>query len=528
MSNSSSRFSVKDSAALGTDAGPQTAQDLADAALAVHAPPLSALRPTTTTFGASSVFGREDLALSPSLNAPSSLSLQARAPMPVTAPVDLSGPAFATASAALKGGELSIFDTQLAALYYEHAAGATTAAAMAPFINSVQQFDSALQTVTVNGKPVQFVTIDVTAKDGDGAGLLAQLKDAGLANGASFGNMASGQIAVDKLGALLHVDNLGHAAESGVMFNVGTVTTQADHAMLVDDAREIQGGFLIDGAYQTVGLLSDSFNYLGGMATDVANDDLPGTTPYWGGYPTPTTTVLVDSGSTDEGRGMGQIVHDLAPGANIAFSTANGGQAAFAQHILDLAAAGATIISDDVTYFAETDYQNGPIAQAVEQVVAQGIPFFTSAGNDASKGLEIDGLSHSGHLGSFAEDLYNLTGTATPWLWGVHIPAYTSVTIVLNWSQPNAGTGPGAGGATSISTCTFITARELRFSRRTPRPMSVPIPWPSFNTTTARQARWTPISRLAISPVRQAAPIPARSRSWCSTTAREPRSTCRR
>ena len=46
---------------------------------------------------------------------------------------------------------------------------------------------------------------------------------------------------------------------------------------------------------------------------------------------------------------MAQIVHDLAPGATIEFATAFEGEAAFASTIRGLAAAGATVIVDDVS-----------------------------------------------------------------------------------------------------------------------------------------------------------------------------------
>ena len=43
-----------------------------------------------------------------------------------------------------------------------------------------------------------------------------------------------------------------------------------------------------------------------------------------------------DTPLTDEGRAMLEIVHDLAPGAALAFHTAEGGQANFARGILAL------------------------------------------------------------------------------------------------------------------------------------------------------------------------------------------------
>src|SRR4029077_5761324 len=77
-----------------------------------------------------------------------------------------------------------------------------------------------------------------------------------------------------------------------------------------------------------------------------------------------------------------QIVHDLAPGASIDFATAEGGEEEFANEIKALAAAGASVIVDDIAYFEEPFFQNGPVAVAVEEVVAHGVTYLTAAGND--------------------------------------------------------------------------------------------------------------------------------------------------
>ena len=72
-----------------------------------------------------------------------------------------------------------------------------------------------------------------------------------------------------------------------------------------------------------------------------------------------------------------EIIHDVAPGASQAFHTAFEGQASFAQGIIDLADAGAKVINDDVIYFAEPLYQDGIVAQAVDQVKARGVAYFS-------------------------------------------------------------------------------------------------------------------------------------------------------
>jgi MYXO-CTERM domain-containing protein len=55
-----------------------------------------------------------------------------------------------------------------------------------------------------------------------------------------------------------------------------------------------------------------------------------------------------------------------------------------AKNILDLRAAGANVILDDVQYLSEPAFQDGAIAQAVNMVTASGALYFASAGNNGN------------------------------------------------------------------------------------------------------------------------------------------------
>ncbi|MDA1183288.1 MAG: S8 family serine peptidase [Acidobacteria bacterium] len=167
-------------------------------------------------------------------------------------------------------------------------------------------------------------------------------------------------------------------SDPGPITNAGP-TSEGDVAHQADLARSMHS---VDGSGVTVGVLSDSVDALAAMQ---ASGDLPGTCPQVSG---PCVTVLAgQSGNpgTSEGTAMMEIVHDLAPGADIFFATAFAGQASFASNIQALQAAGADVIVDDVSYYATPVFQDGIIAQAVDTVAALGVPYFSSAGNSGNK-----------------------------------------------------------------------------------------------------------------------------------------------
>ena len=147
-------------------------------------------------------------------------------------------------------------------------------------------------------------------------------------------------------------------------------TTEGDVAHGTDVVRADLG---VDGSGVQVGAMSDSVDAL---ATVQGSGDLP-----------PVVTVLPGQDGipgTSEGTALLEIIFDMAPGADLFFATGKGGQAQMAQNILDLAAAGCDVIVDDVLYFSEPVFQDGVIAQAVDQVASQGVLFFSAAGNSGN------------------------------------------------------------------------------------------------------------------------------------------------
>ncbi len=275
------------------------------------------------------------------------------------------------------------------------------------------------------------VVIDAIAK-GDPEALKEELVGLGLKHAAVFGQVVSGLLPIEAIERLPECRYLNVARPALAATNVGLVTSQGDVAQRSDVARS---GFGVDGSGVTVGVLSDSFDCLGGAAADAASGDLP---------PLAAIDVLDDAAcpASDEGRAMMQIVRDVAPGASLSFHTAFLGVANFAQGILDLAAAGADIITDDIIYFAEPMFQDGPIAQAVDAVRAAGVAYFSSAGNDARqsyenpfRGVVADGFEFHDFDPGAGVDL----------LQRVFIPAGGSLLISFQWDSPAASAGgPGS------------------------------------------------------------------------------------
>ncbi len=150
-------------------------------------------------------------------------------------------------------------------------------------------------------------------------------------------------------------------------------------------AAEARSFFGVTGSGVKVGVISDGVDSLAALQ---ASGDLP-----------PTVEVLPgQAGSGNEGAAMLEIVHDLAPGAALAFATADPDEATFAANILGLAAAGCNIIVDDIIYLDESPFEDGPVAQAVNAVTAAGVLYFSSAGNEGNK----DDLTAGTWEGDFA------------------------------------------------------------------------------------------------------------------------------
>ena len=188
--------------------------------------------------------------------------------------------------------------------------------------------------------------------------------------------------------------------------SVGLVTSQGINQHRVNRINTIYNpasALNVDGTGMSIGVMSDSYNSQpseeGGSTTaqaDVATGDLPGAGNTINSQP---VVVLQDfnptPGATNEGRGMCQIVADMAPKARIAFATADVGEVGFANNIRALGGLpGFTypdatqqgfkgdVVCDDVSYLDEPMFQDGIVAQGVIDVVNAGVTYCSSAANN--------------------------------------------------------------------------------------------------------------------------------------------------
>ncbi len=168
----------------------------------------------------------------------------------------------------------------------------------------------------------------------------------------------------------------------------GVAYTQGDVGQKSDLARN---GFKVDGEGIKVGVLSNSYNTLLGNPahTDIVNGDLPGIgNPDGDTIPVDVVQDYPYGSRTDEGRAMLQIVHDVAPKAELAFRTGFISAGNMAVGIKELQQAGCNVEVDDITYLTEPYFSDGLIAQAIDSVNALGVSYFTSAGNYGDKSYE--------------------------------------------------------------------------------------------------------------------------------------------
>ena len=231
----------------------------------------------------------------------------------------------------------------------------------------------------------------------------------------------------------------------------GKATAEGDVQSGTADARKRYG---MDGYGQKIGIISDSFdtgqNSITSAKQDIKSGDLPGRKNPCG-Y-TAKVQVLSEGAPTDidEGRGMAQLVHDMAPAARLAFASRGASEDDMAGAVRALANAGSTVITDDITFFSEPFFQEGPIANAVTEVTQRGIPYFSSAANSnvivggrSVGSYEAPSFRPAGacltSFGLSGQCMDFNPGAPNDVIYGLALAPGTSFNLIMQWAEPRFG-----------------------------------------------------------------------------------------
>jgi hypothetical protein len=157
----------------------------------------------------------------------------------------------------------------------------------------------------------------------------------------------------------------------------GSVNTQGDAVHRTSNVRSTYGE---NGTGVKVGIISDGVD---SRASAQATGDLP--------QDGLGLTVLSNTYGGDEGTAMLEIVHDMAPGAELFFHDLGGNTLAFNSAIDDLVTAGSDIICDDIGWLLEPFYEDGVIASHIDAVInSNDIIYVSSAGNSGDSHYQGD------------------------------------------------------------------------------------------------------------------------------------------
>lgn len=234
--------------------------------------------------------------------------------------------------------------------------------------------------------------------------------------------------------------------------NAGSVMTQGDPVVRADQARALRG---VTGSGVKVGVLSGGIT---GLTASVASGDLPASgitmpaAPLTGGgisldSPLPggaTFTVTpvdrLDLASNAEGTAMLEIIHDMAPDAQLFFAP---GDTTLANQraIRWLKSQGVRVIADDVAFLNTGPYDGtSAVSQEASNAVADGVSYFVAVGNYAQqhyRGRFTDTDGDTFHEFDVSLGLPRVDNAGETL--NVTVKPGSTVVILLQWDDPFGG-----------------------------------------------------------------------------------------
>ncbi|GEM_PF-1335152 len=216
---------------------------------------------------------------------------------------------------------------------------------------------------------------------------------------------------IAKLPAVSSIDELTTPVR-----NIGSVMTEGDKIIGTDVVREKFGA---NGTGIKVGVISDGVDHLN---ESQATGDLP-----------LNVHVLSNAYGGDEGVSMLEIIHDIAPGAELYFHDCGSNYIEFNSALDALNDAGCQIVVDDISWLQVPYFEDGMIATHLNDILKNN-PYsihITAAGNDA--GRHYQGMYVAQPNDTFAD----LSDGTSPYkdLY-VKVPRGGYLLGVLQWDDP--------------------------------------------------------------------------------------------
>jgi subtilisin family serine protease len=197
-------------------------------------------------------------------------------------------------------------------------------------------------------------------------------------------------------------------------FSIGKATTEGAAIHGTADLQNLSPAF--NGTGVKIGVISNGVNNW-----QIARDtgDLP------------STIHILNTSTGDEGTAMLEVLHDIAPGADLYFHDCGSDVYTFMDAVDELVTDGCTVIVDDINWKYEPFYENGDLGAHLGKILQTNrVVYVSSAGNTAYKHYEGDYLDNGNHEQDFSG------GAHQPF--NFSLDRFADATIVLQWNDPFA------------------------------------------------------------------------------------------
>lgn len=198
----------------------------------------------------------------------------------------------------------------------------------------------------------------------------------------------------------------------------GSKLSQGDADLNAINART---SFGVDGTGVKVGVVSDGVdNYFAA----IASKDLPD-------YISDGGHILRNNAGGDEGTAMLEIVHDLAPGAELYFHDCGNNEVEFCDGVEALAQAGCKVICDDIGWLEQPFFEDGYVATRLNNIINKyDITYSSASGNSGDTHYQgkyyNSGYQNFTDFSHGTDDLKNLY---------IQIPSGENAYIVMEWNN---------------------------------------------------------------------------------------------